>query len=413
MPCLLPARSLPTGWVDRRRLQAWRTLGPWIATAIVGVGAGGCTAGLDDAVAEPAPIDEKLMSRAQGIVSCRGWIDTGYVRGAPFLINVVLADDKPVETRTANAYVSMQRAAAADGVELRIVSGFRTYQEQEYLYECYLTGNCNDGNLAARPGYSNHQSGHALDLNSSSRSSAQYQWLAANADRFGFTETVEGEPWHWEWWEGGPGEVTCDPDHPDVACRLSDGTQGHCTNTRTCSEFGPNHTTTSGLCPGDSDVKCCTGSESCQQDDRSGVCLPTETCLNKGESYEAVIGLCPGPSGYRCCLARPGAPTPPDDNADAGTPPPPEGGAAGPEQPAGDGAANDAGNGDSETPGGHRGGSGGSGNGNVVRDADRNEDPGCHVATVGASSSLPGFFGWLVALVGLAAAAVSRGRKAL
>jgi LAS superfamily LD-carboxypeptidase LdcB len=36
--------------------------------------------------------------------------------------------------------------------------------EQTYLYNCYLSGNCNSGNLAARPGYSNHQSGLAMDI---------------------------------------------------------------------------------------------------------------------------------------------------------------------------------------------------------------------------------------------------------
>ena len=38
---------------------------------------------------------------------------------------------------------------------------------QEYLYACYVNCNCNNCNLAAKPGFSNHQSGHALDLNTS------------------------------------------------------------------------------------------------------------------------------------------------------------------------------------------------------------------------------------------------------
>jgi hypothetical protein len=92
-------------------------------------------------------------------------------------------------------------------VNLHIVSGFRTMQEQEYLYSCYTHCNCNSCNLAARPGYSNHQSGHALDLNTSA--SGVYSWLEAHGAHYGFARTVPSEAWHWEWWGGGPGGGPC------------------------------------------------------------------------------------------------------------------------------------------------------------------------------------------------------------
>ncbi|MBK7397297.1 MAG: D-alanyl-D-alanine carboxypeptidase family protein [Myxococcales bacterium] len=92
----------------------------------------------------------------------------------------------------------MQKAAAAAGVHIRVVSGFRTMSQQKYLYNCYVTKSCNGGNLAAKPGYSNHQSGHALDLNTSSAGVGS--WLAAHADEYGFKRTVPSEPWHWEYW---------------------------------------------------------------------------------------------------------------------------------------------------------------------------------------------------------------------
>ena len=50
-------------------------------------------------------------------------------------------------------------------MNLKVVSGFRTMAEQTYFYNCHVNCNCNNCNLAAKPGYSNHQSGHALDLN--------------------------------------------------------------------------------------------------------------------------------------------------------------------------------------------------------------------------------------------------------
>lgn len=135
-------------------------------------------------------------------IDCAESKDTGYVKGEAYEITVVTIDGKKVEVQTANAYYQMAQAAAADGVNIKVVSGFRTMQEQTYLYNCYINCNCNSCNLAAKPGYSNHQSGHALDLNTSA--AGVNAWIEAHGGDYGFTETVPGEPWHWEWWGGGP-----------------------------------------------------------------------------------------------------------------------------------------------------------------------------------------------------------------
>lgn len=144
-----------------------------------------------------------LVVGVTGYVAARLWAarerqTVGYIAGKPATITVVGIDGKPVEVVTAAAYQRMRDAAAADGVKLRVVSGFRTMAEQEYLYDCYKTKKCNSGNLAARPGFSNHQSGHALDLNA--REPAVGAWLKAHAGGFGFHNTVPSEPWHWEYW---------------------------------------------------------------------------------------------------------------------------------------------------------------------------------------------------------------------
>ena len=98
-------------------------------------------------------------------MNCAARTDTGYDGGRAYMITVIQVDGEPVERETANHYVAMQQAAARAGVTLRITSGFRTMAEQEYFYGCYVNCNCNDCNLAARPGYSPHQNGRALDLN--------------------------------------------------------------------------------------------------------------------------------------------------------------------------------------------------------------------------------------------------------
>jgi len=141
---------------------------------------------------------------------------TGYKSGSPFTITVVAADGKPIEIATASAYAKMQHAAAKDGVAIRVVSGFRTYSQQDALYKAYLAGK---GNLAAKPGYSNHQSGHALDLNTSS--SGVYSWLASHGDEYGFKRTVPSEAWHWEYWGpdvGGACTSTAPPPPSGSAC---------------------------------------------------------------------------------------------------------------------------------------------------------------------------------------------------
>ncbi|CAF1036326.1 unnamed protein product [Adineta steineri] len=103
----------------------------------------------------------------------------------------------------------MAAAAKQAGVAIKIASGFRTVARQEYFWNCYQTKSCNNGNLAARPGTSNHGKGIALDLNTDcgSQSGAKpncggskvYQWLYKNGAKYGFKRTVQSEPWHWEY----------------------------------------------------------------------------------------------------------------------------------------------------------------------------------------------------------------------
>jgi hypothetical protein len=126
--------------------------------------------------------------------SCRR--ATGYRRGKAFSICITTVDGKLVEVNTARAYLRMKRAAKRRGISLWINSGFRTMAQQRYFWNCYRTKKCNGGNLAAPPGYSNHQSGHALDLNTSS--GGVYSYLANHGKSYGFRRTVPSEKWHWE-----------------------------------------------------------------------------------------------------------------------------------------------------------------------------------------------------------------------
>lgn len=75
-----------------------------------------------------------------------------------------------------------------------VVSSYRTRAEQAALYQKYLNGT---GNLAAPPGHSDHETGHAVDISSSflSQNPELRRWLLDH----GWTNNVGGEPWHWEY----------------------------------------------------------------------------------------------------------------------------------------------------------------------------------------------------------------------
>lgn len=112
------------------------------------------------------------------------------------------------------AYMKMKNAAAADGISIFIVSGFRSYATQDSLYSryCASDGKAEADTYSARPGHSEHQTGLAMDLNSLSSSFAdtpEGKWLAANAWKYGFILRYPSdkvgitgyiyEPWHFRY----------------------------------------------------------------------------------------------------------------------------------------------------------------------------------------------------------------------
>jgi LAS superfamily LD-carboxypeptidase LdcB len=119
---------------------------------------------------------------------------TGYVNGEKVSVKLVDVGHGEAEVHTAIAFRAMAKAARKAGIELGVRSGFRSYAKQARLYKQYREG---EGNLAARPGYSNHESGRALDLYINQYKT--YEWLEQHAAAFGFHRTVVGEPWHWEY----------------------------------------------------------------------------------------------------------------------------------------------------------------------------------------------------------------------
>ncbi|MFJ3405315.1 M15 family metallopeptidase [Promicromonospora sp. NPDC090134] len=90
--------------------------------------------------------------------------------------------------------------AAEFGVNMTINSSYRTYADQEALYDP-------SSKTAAPPGCSNHGTGLAIDIGGgvAAFGSAQYDWLKANAEAYGWVHPPfaepsgrNPEPWHWQ-----------------------------------------------------------------------------------------------------------------------------------------------------------------------------------------------------------------------
>lgn len=105
----------------------------------------------------------------------------------------------------------MQADAKALGLNVPLISGYRSYETQEKLYNKYVKkdGENKANTYSAKPGESEHQTGLAFDIGSVDRSFAntiEAKWLAENAYLYGFIirypkdkTNVTGyiyEPWH-------------------------------------------------------------------------------------------------------------------------------------------------------------------------------------------------------------------------
>ena len=109
---------------------------------------------------------------------------------------------------------AMVSAAQSDGVDLRVWSPFRSYADQQVLFNNQVNRVGGDEELAAtvvaRPGTSEHNTGICADFNMADdafESTPMYKWMCENAEDYGFIlrypkdkQNVTGviyESWHW------------------------------------------------------------------------------------------------------------------------------------------------------------------------------------------------------------------------
>lgn len=123
-----------------------------------------------------------------------------------------------VSSKIFNDLSALLNTALAANKPLNLYSTFRSYSNQVVVYNHWVRVNGSQEAadlVSARPGYSEHQTGFAIDFSYGSCSldcftgTEQYVWLKDNAHKFGFIErypegfeTITGysaESWHWRY----------------------------------------------------------------------------------------------------------------------------------------------------------------------------------------------------------------------
>lgn len=115
---------------------------------------------------------------------------------------------------TLDAFLEMAADAAEDGLDLKVISGYRSAKYQLNLYNYYVNTHGKEAadTFSARSRHSEHETGYAVDINDVHArfgETAEFAWLQKNAEKYGFIlrypqgkEHITGymyEPWHWRY----------------------------------------------------------------------------------------------------------------------------------------------------------------------------------------------------------------------
>ncbi len=134
--------------------------------------------------------------------------------------NISLSKGLCLRSEATKHLLTMITDAEAQKLKIRISSGFRSFDTQEQILQTWISIRGSEAyKRVAKPGYSEHQLGVAVDLSGASISytsatdnfanSPEYAWLVKNAYKYGFIisypkdkEDITGynyEPWHYRY----------------------------------------------------------------------------------------------------------------------------------------------------------------------------------------------------------------------
>ena len=140
-----------------------------------------------------------------------------------FKQKIVKKSDIYMDERIIEPFNKMQKDASKENLNIWISSGYRSMERQKVLYEKEIEAFSNTGlnhsdavskasKSVARPGYSEHNTGLALDLDGvldSFNQTKEYEWLQLHAQDYGFVlrypkdkqdiTKIKFEPWHYRY----------------------------------------------------------------------------------------------------------------------------------------------------------------------------------------------------------------------
>ena len=157
----------------------------------------------------PAPTPEYTGSHKKEVIDGITYFDGVMIANKTYTLP--RSYNPGVQPEAMDAFYDMQAAAASEGISLWILSSYRSYDDQEVIYNRYVSQDGRDAadTYSSRPGHSDHQTGYTFDLNSLEQD-FQYdpagQWLDKNCYKYGFIirypkgkDSSTGymyEPWH-------------------------------------------------------------------------------------------------------------------------------------------------------------------------------------------------------------------------
>lgn len=157
----------------------------------------------------------------QGMIEAENVLGHLAYAEAPLTDLQPISADSQIQLRSAAAarFKEMVQAAQADGVAIMPLSGFRSKQDQDYLFfevkEQRAQVARERAQVSAPPGYSEHHTGYAVDIGDPSEPETHlkvsfeetpaFEWMVAHAPRYSFelsfprhnSQGISYEPWHW------------------------------------------------------------------------------------------------------------------------------------------------------------------------------------------------------------------------
>lgn len=152
-----------------------------------------------DTSAEQTAADIDSNSSLLRIVSPARRIDAGYVPANLTVPDVPMYQTQMLRSDAAEALEEMFAAAAADGYDLYLISGYRSYDYQTGLWDYYSDyyGSDYTERMDARPGGSEHQLGLSVDIGTTDNvcrldvcfgDTGAFAWLQNNSYKYGYIE---------------------------------------------------------------------------------------------------------------------------------------------------------------------------------------------------------------------------------